>query len=1202
MAQQVKIFVSSPGDVGAERARLERVLEELSSAFDGVDLIAYRWEKGQYFTARETFQKQIPDTSEFDLVIGIVWSRIGSALPDSYPKMEGGRPYASGTAFEILTAIEYSKAHKTPDVLFYQKKGGLAVPDGPEARARLEADLQGLEQFMAEWFVNPKDGFKAAFQTFDTTDDFADQVRTHVRKWLEDRDLTGRERRWRVEDRGSPYAGLEAFGRDRADVFFGRGPDIWRCRDLLDAGTARFLLIEGASGSGKSSLARAGLIPDLLRPRSGQAERRAITVVPGAAPFTALARALLAEGGLPELAALGFADVNDLAECLAGEAALPPLTAALDRMAAAIQVADNRETPPATELILLIDQFEQLFARELEAGLRTKFIALLDKLARAGRVAVIITLRADVGGAARGLPVFANLVNDGRTLTVTVPRPAGLEEIVRGPADAAGLAFEQRGETTLDEVILQDARDADALPLLQFALARLFDAAEKTPAVSDAVTEGEPTKAPIAVLGFDAYTAMGGLQGALRQTAETAFNALSPGAQASLPLVIRALTGAGYDGALEPREADWPSVATGQGSAELAGALVEARILVRDGDRVRFAHQEVLSAWPRAKAAAETQAKFIRVRDDVAAEARRWQTDGRKAGRLMTGVRLAEALEVTAEAPEVLAEHRDFVRRSRARARRVQTLTGVAAALFLAVAAGAGWYYVQAERNAVIAEENAAEAERQRQAAIDRAADLAEALDRLEVQTALAIENAEKAEQAAKEARANAQEAENQRNQAQQSAEVARAAQQLAEEREADAEAARAEAEDALRTATEAANTLIFDLAQAFKRRGLPSDLTRQILEEVRSLQDSLAENFPDDLRLQRSRAVALSETGDMLELQGDGAGAMVAYEEALEIARRLAATDPGNTDWQRDVLVSLNKIGDMRLRAGDAPGALEAYEESLELARRLAAIDSSNTGLQRDVMVSLNKIGDVRLSAGDNASAQAAFEEGLEIARSLAATDPGNTEWQRDVSVSLNWIGNLRLRAGDAPGALTADEEALEIARRLAATDPGNTLWQRDVSVSLGKIGDVRLRQGNVDGAMAAFQEDLAIARRLAAADPSNTQWQRDVSVSLNTIGDVRLRAGETESALAAYEEGLEIRRRLAATDPGNTEWQRDLIVSNVKIARADPTQAVARYEEALRIARALEESGRLASDDAWIPGAVEEWLAEARRAQGAQ
>jgi hypothetical protein len=95
-----------------------------------------------------------------------------------------------------------------------------------------------------------------------------------------------------------------------------------------------------------------------------------------------------------------------------------------------------------------------------------------------------------------------------------------------------------------------------------------------------------------------------------------------------------------------------------------------------------------------------------------------------------------------------------------------------------------------------------------------------------------------------------------------------------------------------------------------------------------------------------------------VLVAQGDGAGALAAYQAGLTIREGLAKRDPANTQWQRDLSVSQAKIGDVLVAQGDGPGALAAYQAGLTIAEGLAKRDPANTQWQVDVAVSCAKLG----------------------------------------------------------------------------------------------------------------------------------------------------------------------------------------------------------------------------------------------------
>ena len=134
--REVRIFVSSPGDVMAERQRLERVAERLNGRLGGAaHLTCIRWEE-RFYTADRTFQAQIAPSVACDLVISIFWTRLGTALPPEFDdKLPDGRPYPSGTAYELLTALEAARQKALPDVFVFRKTAPSPTPtDDPVAR------------------------------------------------------------------------------------------------------------------------------------------------------------------------------------------------------------------------------------------------------------------------------------------------------------------------------------------------------------------------------------------------------------------------------------------------------------------------------------------------------------------------------------------------------------------------------------------------------------------------------------------------------------------------------------------------------------------------------------------------------------------------------------------------------------------------------------------------------------------------------------------------------------------------------------------------------------------------------------------------------------------------------------------------------------------------------------------------------------
>ena len=609
----VRVFVSSPVDVAPERGRVQAVATKLNRDYE--DLVRFEtvlWEE-HFYKADRSFQPQIPEAVTCDVLVSIFWTRVGTELPSDFARMPDGKPYPSGTAYELLTALEASRAKGVPDVYVFRKTADAVLPTAdPGRRRQAQIQLDALEAFWTEWFKSEQGHFKAAFQTFATTDEFERQVELLLRQWLESHGLLGPRLKW-PKEKGSPFRGLAPFEAEHAAVFFGRDRIIDEARRRLAAAETAtpFLLIVGASGSGKSSLARAGLIPRLTTPgivASVDVWRVAI-MKPSegqAGAIASLAAALFA--ALPELAQSDYPAVDALADNLrrGGAAAVRPITAALLRAAEAERQERRSDEPLRPVLVLLVDQMEELFAQAVNDDERASFAGDLKELLETGQVWIIATLRADFYELLLKQATLKELKESGASLDLGPPGAVELAEMVRAPAAAAGLVFETLPvKGALDDRLLADAKTAESLPLLQFTLRELYEQRAET---------DDETR-----LTHAAYDALGGLQGAIAAEAERAVAGLPAGAVETLPRLLRQLAEPARDSrALTLREVAQDEVSAEPAEAALVGALLAARILIARKDAaghptLRLAHDAVLTSWPQAAAAAQASRDFYRV-------------------------------------------------------------------------------------------------------------------------------------------------------------------------------------------------------------------------------------------------------------------------------------------------------------------------------------------------------------------------------------------------------------------------------------------------------------------------------------------------------------------------------------------------------------------------------------------------------------
>ncbi len=197
MTEQVlRIFVSSPGDVPDERRRVDLVVERLNTEFaERVRIETIRWESA-YYSAHDTFQKQIPEAADCDVVVAVFRARLGTELPAAFPHLPSGEPYPSGTAYEVLSAIAARKSGKgLPDVFVFRYPSPPTITLDSADRAEIESQWTRLKGFFDAWFRTPEGQFVAAFQSYALTDDFALKIEDCLRQWLAKRGFASRSNR-----------------------------------------------------------------------------------------------------------------------------------------------------------------------------------------------------------------------------------------------------------------------------------------------------------------------------------------------------------------------------------------------------------------------------------------------------------------------------------------------------------------------------------------------------------------------------------------------------------------------------------------------------------------------------------------------------------------------------------------------------------------------------------------------------------------------------------------------------------------------------------------------------------------------------------------------------------------------------------------------------------------------------------------------
>lgn len=457
----------------------------------------------------------------------------------------------------------------------------------------------------------------------------------------------------------NPYKGLRAFTETDAVDFHGRDALI---DELLQAVASHNLVaVVGPSGSGKSSAVRAGLIP-ALRAGGLPGSRRWLTtdMFPGSYPFEELEAALLRVA--VDRPTTLLADLSDAHGLL--------------RVSKRILPGDD------STLVLVIDQFEELFSVVASEATRRLFIDNLVAVAGddRSRVKVVLTMRADFFNRPLEYAEFAEIVGKGM-VTVGPPSRDGLAQAIAVPARAVGVDLEPG---LVGRVIADVENQPGGLPLLQYALTEMFT-----------LRDGE-------VLTIEGYEQTGGVLGALGRRAEELYEELpDPGQEAVRQLFLRLVTvdETAADTRRRARQSELRGLELDQSVLDQAlrqyGAfrlLSFDRDPVTRGPTVEVAHEALLQEWDRLRGWIDDHREALVLQRQITVSAQEWADSNRDPSFLLRGARLEHAeqwreasdIALTGNEDEYLAASRKLRMAEDKRRRRL--VAGFAVVAFLALA------------------------------------------------------------------------------------------------------------------------------------------------------------------------------------------------------------------------------------------------------------------------------------------------------------------------------------------------------------------------------------------------------------------------------------------------------------------------------------------------------------------------------------
>ncbi|MDJ0601579.1 MAG: WD40 repeat domain-containing protein, partial [Crocosphaera sp.] len=494
-----------------------------------------------------------------------------------------------------------------------------------------------------------------------------------------------------------PYRGLYHFTPNDSEFFFGR--DVFVEKLFQATQTRNFIPVLGASGSGKSSVVLAGLIPKLeeeghwkfthFRPGVVRKQNKSSKVD----PFYSLAKALVPLYTPSLNKSQQLVEASELAEFLhSGKVLLSDV------------ITDIQTNYSNHRVLLIADQFEEIYTICQDEKLRRHFLdILIDNIySPAGQSSspfvFVLTMRADFLGNALSYRPFADILQ-GADIKLGAMSGEELSQVIEKPAEKLGVTFEEG----LVERILNDVeKEPGNLPLLEFALTELWK------------------KRTGKQLTHDAYKSSGQVKGALTKYADKKYSQLTPDEQEQARQIFIQLVRPG-EGTEDTRrranrvelgEENWHLITRKDGLAD--SRLVVTSRNDSEQETVEVVHESLIQNWDKLREWMETDRKFRVWQEQLRVAMRQWETTNKDKGSLLRGAALVNAEEYLRERPKDLIYEKEFIQQSikeRDHLKRLQLITfGIITAILAGFSFFAGYQWRKSEISQILALRQASEA------------------------------------------------------------------------------------------------------------------------------------------------------------------------------------------------------------------------------------------------------------------------------------------------------------------------------------------------------------------------------------------------------------------------------------------------------------------------------------------------------------
>jgi DNA-binding winged helix-turn-helix (wHTH) protein/energy-coupling factor transporter ATP-binding protein EcfA2 len=790
---------------------------------------------------------------------------------------------------------------------------------------------------------------------------------------------------------GSPFPGLQAYDARYASVFFGRGIQIntllSRIAQQIKYGRDCCLLL-GPSGSGKSSLINAGVMPNLMQ----QGGYNGIQVL----SFSNLDLADVAPGQLlTDLAGAMLDWELDDTPVFAGDSAqsLAALLATVPQQVmqrCLQQLPKNAQTKQ--RFALFVDRLEVLLSSPLfSAQQRTDFVALLEQLATSGAVLVLSACRNEFYPLLVDYPSLIAGKAKGAHFDLAAPGRADLLQMIRLPALAAGLSFDTDPDTAmpLDEMLCSEAAsNPDALPMLQYTLQQLY------------LQRSADNKLLLSV-----YKALGGIEGAIGKNAEQAIAALGSAEKASLPRVLSMLVTLREDEkSITSRSGRVQQLQT-DAERTLVQTMVEQRLFVshlQNGEPCfSIAHEALLRRWPRATAWISEHHDSLSVKSRLQHLSQRWLAEQQNSAYLLAdGKPLQEAQTLLNNSLFSLeADERRFIQVSANKARlkrwtRRGTIAMLCLLTFTAVSMSIKSFKAEQQ-----AQQKRLAAENLLGFMVGEFADKLRSIGRMDLLDGISNKALEYF------------------------SDFSSANDHLSAE-------ARLKHGQTLEAMGEVAYS-----------RGKMDEATAALQAARTKLLSVLAEQ-PDNLELLKTLGANAFWLGQIHYDASNWQAVQPEFEQYYHYSERMYQIAPDDLDAIMELSYATNSLGSLALQQQQFDIARKNFEESLRLRLLVQSQQPDNQQLIADIANTRSWLASAALAQGD---ITAAIETHMDIQRELISSE-GTTELYSLLTLADSYLmlADLLGYQGKAENSLIYTELGYNITSKALEQDPNSSIWQR--------------------------------------------------------------------------------------------------------------------------------------------------------------